>query len=479
MPCSPEQLASNRRNAKLSTGPTSPEGRARVRSNAVKHGLSGAGLALPVEDAAEVERRFQALGDDLRPVGERERLLAHRAAFLSVRLDRCAAYETAALSEAIRTAEADHDRDIRKDIDDAVKRLPDDPISSVARLERTPEGVDWMLRSWGELLEDVTFGTYLLFNQVTRAENLLGRRSDEPCHSRINILASALGGNFLLLDPPGTPLVTDPARVQERKEAARGDLIAIIRAEIDRLQLLRAGLPFEDLARSRAEAPMRRLFDPSTSGVLFRRYETATARELHRVFAHFDTPRPEPEPRTGAEIAPEAGCGEANHECETACEELALSRNSDETDPPGPSSDPEGDGPSGSTALEGVDGGAAAALGMKEVAKPGRIRSGRGEDFELGPLVERHLGDLAIIAAEADGRLAAVQGLAAHLHAADGADPLALDDADDLGGPFAVPDPDALDGPDSGARLETGLGRRGDHRVCVPCSTRPRVEGVS
>ena len=345
MPCSPEQLASNRRNAKLSTGPTSPEGRARVRSNAVKHGLSGAGLALPVEDAAEVERRFVALGDDLKPVGERERLLAHRAAFLSVRLDRCAAYEAAALSEAIRTAEADHDRDIRRDIDDAVKRLPDDPISSVARLERTPEGVAWMLRSWGELAEDVTFGSYLMFNQVTRAENLLGRRSDEPCDSRINALASALGGKFQLLDPPGTPLCTDPARVLERKESARGDLMAIIRAEIDRLTSLRAALPFEDLARSRAEAPLRRLFDPSTSGVLFRRYETATARELHRTFAYFDRPRAEPEP----------AAEEANPQDEKTCGELALSRNFEETDPEGPSSALGGAGPSGSTASEEGD----------------------------------------------------------------------------------------------------------------------------
>ena len=360
MPCSPAQLVSNRRNAKKSMGPTTPEGKARVRGNAVKHGLSGAGLALPVEDAAEIERRFRALGDDLKPVGERERLLAHRAAFLSVRLDRCAAYETAALSEAIRTAEADHDRDIRRDIDDAVKRLPDDPISSVARLERTPEGVDWMLRSWGELAEDVTFGSYLMFNQVTRAENLLGRRSDEPCNSRVNALASALGGNFQLLDPPGTPLLTDPALVRERKESARADLVAIIRAEIDRLQLLRAGLPFDDLARSRAEAPLRRLFDPSPSAVLFRRYETAAARELHRAFAHFDGPRAEPEP----------AAEEANPQDEKTCEELALSRNFEKTDPEGPSSALEGDGPSGSTAPEAVAGGSAEALGMKVVLDP-------------------------------------------------------------------------------------------------------------
>jgi hypothetical protein len=39
-----------------------------------------------------------------------------------------------------------------------------------------------------------------------------------------------------------------------------------------------------------------------------------------------------------------------------------------------------------------------------------------------------------------------------------------------------MPDPDALGGPDAGARLEPGLGRRGDHRVSVSLSNRPRVE---
>src|SRR5689334_10541523 len=102
MPCSPEKIAANRRNARKSTGPRTEAGKARSRCNGVVHGLTGQGVALPDEDAAEVERRFAALGEELAPRTERERIMARRVAFLSVRLERCEKYEVATLSKAIR-----------------------------------------------------------------------------------------------------------------------------------------------------------------------------------------------------------------------------------------------------------------------------------------------------------------------------------------------------------------------------------------
>ncbi len=296
MPCSPDRLQSNRRNALRSTGPRTPGGKARSRANAVAHGLTGAGVALPIEDAAEVDRRFRALGDDLRPVGERERILAERAAFLSVRLDRCRRYETAALAEAIRTAGADHDDDRRRDVEAAVDRLADEPAASTRRLSRTPEGVDWMLTAWSELEGELTQAGFWTFPLVLRAENLMGRKADDPCTSRVHALHSATHGDFRLLDPPGTPINPDPAVDRARRADAMAALIALIHAEVDRLRALRAALPLDEIARGRAEAPLRRLFDPSGAAVLFRRYETAAARELHRTFAHFDADRPAADP---------------------------------------------------------------------------------------------------------------------------------------------------------------------------------------
>jgi hypothetical protein len=326
MPCSPEKLAANRRNCLKSQGPRSSEGKARSRMNATKHGLTGAGLALPVEDQAQVEARFQALGEDLGLVDEADRLLGQRVALLSLRLERCARYEVAALSEAIRTAQADYDDERRRQVEDAIKRLPDEPMTSVRRLARSPEGLDWMIGAWEELGRDLTQLNHWQFAQVVRGEHLQGRRTDEPCSSRINALASAMTGNFRLMDPLGVKSPTDPAVVQARQEAAKAELIELIRGEVERLRALRAALPWEDMARSRAEAPLRRLFDPSHEATLLRRYETAAAREMHKILAQFDRPVTDPESEKPV----------ATEEMAKTCEEVASFRNPEESDPTGP-----------------------------------------------------------------------------------------------------------------------------------------------
>jgi hypothetical protein len=101
---SPARLLANQANAALSTGPKTLEGKARSRGNALKHGLTGGGVVLPVEDLAEVERRSAAFQAELAPEGEVGHALARRAAILSVRMERGAEQETAALSERVRLA---------------------------------------------------------------------------------------------------------------------------------------------------------------------------------------------------------------------------------------------------------------------------------------------------------------------------------------------------------------------------------------
>jgi hypothetical protein len=106
MASSPAQIEANRRNAQLSTGPRSTEGKERSRRNALKHGLTGEGVALPNEDADEVESRFESFREEFRPSSEFGETLVRRAAILSVRLDRSVSHETAALSTRIRQADA-------------------------------------------------------------------------------------------------------------------------------------------------------------------------------------------------------------------------------------------------------------------------------------------------------------------------------------------------------------------------------------
>ncbi len=107
MPASEAQILANRKNAAKSTGPKTPEGKERSRRNALKHGLAGAGVVLPEADAAEVARRTAAFEEELVPVGEVETALVRRAALNSVRMERAADQQTAALTDRIRRVEAE------------------------------------------------------------------------------------------------------------------------------------------------------------------------------------------------------------------------------------------------------------------------------------------------------------------------------------------------------------------------------------
>src|SRR3984957_4285275 len=140
MPASEAQIAANRRNSALSTGPKTDEGKARSRRNALKHGLTGEGVALPDEDAAEVASRFQELQEELLPSGISSRLLLRRFAYMSVRLERCERLDTAVYSKRIRHADEDFLDHRMTQVEDLVARMAFDPMTTSRRLQNTPEG---------------------------------------------------------------------------------------------------------------------------------------------------------------------------------------------------------------------------------------------------------------------------------------------------------------------------------------------------
>jgi hypothetical protein len=77
------QIEANRRNAAKSTGPRTPEGKARVRRNATRHGLCR-GIALFAEEGPDFEKEFNLLLEDLReehqPDGPTEDILVYKMA---------------------------------------------------------------------------------------------------------------------------------------------------------------------------------------------------------------------------------------------------------------------------------------------------------------------------------------------------------------------------------------------------------------
>jgi len=72
LPISPAQLAANRANAQLSTGPRSEAGKATSSRNAVKSALTGRTVLLPTDDRDEYAAFLAEFQNDLQPVGQLE-----------------------------------------------------------------------------------------------------------------------------------------------------------------------------------------------------------------------------------------------------------------------------------------------------------------------------------------------------------------------------------------------------------------------
>jgi hypothetical protein len=104
---SQRQLDANRRNAQLSTGPRTPEGRAAVAHNALRHGLTAQIAVLPNEKPEEFQELCDAFFDEHHPAGPTETLLVEQMAMAAWRLRRLRALETGLF--AVRMSQLPHD----------------------------------------------------------------------------------------------------------------------------------------------------------------------------------------------------------------------------------------------------------------------------------------------------------------------------------------------------------------------------------
>ncbi len=242
MACSPARLAANRQNALKSTGPRTPEGKAAARLNAFQHGLAGEGnLLAPGEDAHLVAARASAFARELDAPGAVGLMLAHRAALLSVRMERAASREEAAICGNVAAAHLQFDQDRQATLDAAIQALagPGDPRAALGDLEARPEGVAHLIVAWRDLREAVEQDHP---DAAPRAVRWLG-----------------------LTEPPA-------------------DLRGRIEGELARLhrQAEALGSAAEAIAIERHDAGLLATFDPAPEATLARRYEAAAERGMYR-----------------------------------------------------------------------------------------------------------------------------------------------------------------------------------------------------
>ncbi|WP_169977430.1 hypothetical protein [Tautonia rosea] len=240
-PLSSKQLDANRRNARNSTGPKTVEGKARSRRNGLTHGLA-AQVVVPDDFGLDLERALQRWEREAGPDNVVEQHLVRRAAVASVTLDRLDNARESTRLDSARDAVQSWERRRQARARRKGQNLPRDPVGTVADLEATAFGCDWLIRQWDQLDAPLRLGNAWTVKTLLRAQLLLGLPAEHPGPDaedpvrRLWLLASILAPTRLAPLPlrgDDPPLPSDPA-------TARQALRLLIAEQIDRLSSLRA-----------------------------------------------------------------------------------------------------------------------------------------------------------------------------------------------------------------------------------------------
>jgi hypothetical protein len=161
------QINANRENARHSTGPKTPEGKALSSANAIRHGLLARQIVLPIEDRAQYLELLAALEAEHQPEGPLETYMVHQMASAQWRLQRLTRIETGFFIcrlEKVRELEYEDD-----DEDDEEDNDNDEPPAPLTPEEQFDEDT----RLLGVLFHRDSGGDP--FAKLARYENALQR----------------------------------------------------------------------------------------------------------------------------------------------------------------------------------------------------------------------------------------------------------------------------------------------------------------
>ncbi len=177
MTCSPARLEANRLNAQKSTGPRTPEGKARSRANGLKHGLCSS--VVVAEDLELVSGRISDWYFTLKPQNDYHMWLVEKIAVCSIRIDRAERMERRYRDRRSLKAELDWEDDRRLEVENLGAKIGLRPAQIVEELRRSPVGCDWLISRWSMLAHAADSKAWTP-DQTTLAFNLLGTPYEFP-----------------------------------------------------------------------------------------------------------------------------------------------------------------------------------------------------------------------------------------------------------------------------------------------------------
>jgi hypothetical protein len=285
MATSEARSAASRINGSKGVGPTSTQGREISARNSLKHGLSGQGIVIAEVDETEVERRKTVLLLEMAPKTTMGAILVSQMAMLSVRMERCAEQEIAAVASRVRNAASEFDEARYQRAEELLLGLGENPRGNLRRLLKMPEGVELMFQTWKDLRSDLNRGGKPLWTaaHLTQAASLMGLREENARSSPIGQLSRGVWGDFAnAVDDE-----SDDVDHEISKAQAVAKLLEKIDEEIADLEELYETLDFETIELDRAEAGPRASFDPSKEACLARRYESEARRGYYKALKEF------------------------------------------------------------------------------------------------------------------------------------------------------------------------------------------------
>ena len=200
---SPAQAAANRMNCQKSTGPKSPEGRARSAMNAKKHGLFSKKIARFREDCYAFEERKQKWMAGADPGNDREEFLVYLNVCQSFDLERAERAQVERMTSLVENSDNDEEVEVhrlgRRLFFDATKPIarygtdpwinpkkqttanredigPNDPAELVNKLEGSEAGCRWLRKRWQALRGQTEPGRFWFGHDRLKATRLLGRQ---------------------------------------------------------------------------------------------------------------------------------------------------------------------------------------------------------------------------------------------------------------------------------------------------------------
>ena len=273
------RVEASRKNARRSTGPRTPAGKAVVRWNALKHGLLAKEVVIRAgggkESKSEFQNLFAKLTEDLRPEGMLEEVLVEKIAVCYWRLRRVIRCETGEIRSSLDTYEFDEDVRRIEAVNDRLSWPSLTGKGCEGSLVKTSAGVERMLKIIDGLRYDIHEHGSFCESAETEMRQVFGSQEGDLGHtlSFYNWLASEEGQHKAGADEEEKDQLTPEQSRQaildmlaEKEEALKVALDVAEETEAFKLQsdLARLSLP----AEGSAEKTLR--------------YETAIERQMYR-----------------------------------------------------------------------------------------------------------------------------------------------------------------------------------------------------